>query len=70
MFTVLPNINCTQAARRAEKAVFVPVTLTFDLKLVLTSNEGAKHVFHVNLVHICSAVPEIIFHTNIRSTQQ
>ena len=42
------------------------VTLTFDYDFQTRSSEGPKHVFRVNLVQICSAVPEI-FHTQTRN---
>ena len=64
---VLPNINCTQASKRAENAVFIPGD--FDL-LTWPSNSSeqrTKHIFCVNLVQIRSAVPEI-FHTQTKNT--
>ena len=60
LIDVLPNINRTQAAERAEKCRFSLVTLTF------TFEQRTKHVFHVNLAQIRSAVPEI-FHTQLES---
>jgi len=37
------------------------VTLIFDLDLSNPSERGTKHVFHMNLAHIRSAVPEIFY---------
>jgi len=59
---VLPNINRTQAAERAEKFRFLSlVTLNFDLWSwpSNSSERGRKHVFRVNLAQIRSAVPVI-----------
>jgi len=59
---VLPNINYTQVAERAENAIFCP---WWPWPLTWPSNcfeRWTKHVFHVNLVQIHSAVPRI-FHT-------
>jgi len=56
-----------QAAERAEKCrFFVPGDL--DLWASNSSKRQTKHVFCVNLVQICSAVPEI-FHTKTKKPQ-
>jgi len=61
---VLQNINCMQAAKRAEKCHFLSVvTLTFDLDIQTPPSEGPNTSFHVNLVQICSAVPRDISYT-------
>jgi len=61
---VLPNINRTQGAERAEKCRFVSLVTDLDLWPwhLNPSKRGTKHVFPVNLAQIRSAVPEI-FHT-------
>jgi len=53
-----------QAAKRAEKCCFF---ISGDLGLQTGPSE-TKQVFHVNLVQISSAVPEI-FHTQTKSLQ-
>ena len=62
---VLPNMNHTQAAERAEKSCFCP-WWPWHSNL---SEQGTKHVFSVNLVQICSTVPEI-FHTETKKSQR
>jgi len=61
---ILPNINRTQATKRAENAVFV----TFDL-WPWPLNSSKWHVFRVNLVQIRSAVSDI-FHTQTHTHTQ
>jgi len=70
---VLPNINLTQAAERAEKCRFCswwPWTLTFDLWHWHSNSteRGTKHVFPVNLAQIRSAVPKI-FHIKTKKSR-
>ena len=66
---VLPNINCMQATKRAENAVFVPGDLHLWLWPSNLSEQGTKHVFHVNLAQIRSVVPEI-FHTQTKKVRR
>jgi len=58
--------NRMQAAERAEKCHFYLVTLIFVPDLQTRPSDMTKHVFHVNLAQIRSAVPDI-FHTQTKT---